>query len=150
MKEYSLRGKNDDDFFSNSCLNKFLMDSTFDSIFSNSYPVYLKVYPFSERIKTFEELKKINRITVAPNNHNHPNRIQMHIPRVMFRNLRMFIDSKIVKVALQVLEKKRKERLDMDEKDEFAKRITKMENSLESISNKLNDVLNNMIECTKC
>lgn len=55
------------------------------------------------------------------------------------------MDAKIVKLALQVLERNANEKHDAkhDEKEQFMKRFNQMEATLDRIENKLNDLSNN-------
>lgn len=51
------------------------------------------------------------------------------------------MDSKIVKLAFQVLDKNAMEEHDENEKEEFNRRITRIEHTLDTIANRLNELL---------
>lgn len=51
------------------------------------------------------------------------------------------MDSKIVKLAFQVLDKNAMEEHEQNEKEEFNKRMTKMEHTLDTIANRLSELL---------
>lgn len=51
------------------------------------------------------------------------------------------MDSKIVQLAYQVLEKNADEQHDKEEREEINRRMTKMETALEKIADKLDEIL---------
>ena len=126
--------------------------------FLSSYPTFFKIFPFCAGIDTFEESKSVYHIRIKPNDNN-----QIFIPDLSDHgeinetddNLRPLLcihhltcsnrctrmDSKIVKLAFQVLEKNVQEQHDEEEREKFNKRMTKMETTLETIADRLNDLL---------
>lgn len=130
----------------------------FFSILPFSCPAFFKIFPFCLKAEIFEEPKLIHEIIIKTNDNN-----QILIPELISnedetdtdesllplrcsgcfscsgRCARM--DSKIVKLAFQVLDKNALEEHDEHEREQFEKRITKMESTLDTIASKLNELL---------
>lgn len=127
-------------------------------LFLDSYPTFFKIFPFCAGIDTFEESKSIYRIRVKPNdnnqilfpdlsNHREINdtddnlRPLLCIHHLTCSNRFTRMDSKIVKLAFQVLEKNAKEQHDAEEREKFNKRLMRMESTLDTIADRLKEIL---------
>lgn len=126
-------------------------------IFHFRCSAFFKIFPIFARFE-FEETKSICHLRVKPNDNNlilipdlnsqddasdiennlRPLRCITHLA-CLDRCARM--EPKIVKLAFQALNRAAEEQRDNDEKEQFNKRISKMETILEDISQKLDNVL---------
>ncbi|XP_055307771.1 transient receptor potential cation channel protein painless-like [Sitodiplosis mosellana] len=115
----------------------------YEGVLATRYPTFFKIFPFCAGIDTFKLPKLINRIRVTPNDSNKilimPDE-EISVSwwvHLRFCNRCIRMDSKVVKMAFDVLKKKRKEQHDEEEREKFNKRITKMETTLEKIADRL-------------
>lgn len=118
------------------------------------------MYFARDKISIFKELKPIFQVKVRPNDNNQiafpvgidykkkTDTVEVDMQPVQCGScLSCFgrcsrMDKKIIKLARNVLDKLRNEKLEEIEKDQLKNRMSKIELSLENITNKLNSLLN--------
>lgn len=124
-----------------------------------SYSTIFKIFPFCNEFDAFDESKPNYNIRIKPNASN-----QILIPdltnsnddvdptddnlqpllcvhRFFCCNRCTHMDSKIVKLAFQCLDKKAIEKQEEDEREKYNERLVRMEATLDAIADKLNDIL---------
>ncbi|XP_031634835.1 transient receptor potential cation channel protein painless-like [Contarinia nasturtii] len=131
----------------------------YECVLATSYSTVFKILPFCHEFDTFDETKPIYNIRIKPNDNNQilipdtnntndeVNQTDDNLrPLLCFHRLCCnrctHMDSKIVKLAFQCLEKTAIEQHEENEREKHNERLTRMEETLETIVDKLNDILN--------